>query len=249
MILNIGPYRRKKLPVLNSSYPADVTGRFGAVSAAVFRVEIALDGKPEVYSYQWYFDGNPVPGATGSSYTRTGVSTTGVHHVYCVVTNGAGSVKSREAVMTGVSAQEYSWTGSANMAFYYGDGSPQGETTLVGSHYEWNDTRYGQVLWFTTDSYGGTEFRFIWKPVAFTGDDAAVYCRISQVRADGCTNHSGNAVYMGDSGDGSYGCSGRFDFRPNTTYYIYVNRSDKSYGYHHYASEHSGWGSAGITVG
>lgn len=250
MIINAGPYRRSKLPVLNDSFPADIHVKYpkGGSTSATFKVEVAQDGKPAEYTYQWYLDGSAVSGATGKTYTAT-FSTSGTHKVWCIVTNKAGSIKSREATLTVSQIFVKNWTGSNDMDFYYGDGSDQGSTTLVGSHYEWNDTRYGQVLWFTTDAYGGTGFDFTWKPVAFTGDDKTVYCRISETRADGCTNNSSNAILMSALSGGGYGCSdSSFVFRPNTTYYIYVNRSAKTYGYHHYASDNSGWGTSSITI-
>ena len=45
----------KKLPVLNASYPANVTNWQG--EQATFKVEIATPGVPAEYTYQWYRDG------------------------------------------------------------------------------------------------------------------------------------------------------------------------------------------------
>lgn len=239
------------LPALNGSYPADVKVKYasGGSTSATFSVTISTKGNPDSYTYQWYVDGSAVSGATKSSYTMSGLNAEKSYKVYCKVTNAAGSVNSREATLTVSPIFVKTWTGSSNMDFYYGDGSDQGSTTLVGSHYDYYETRYGQVLWFTTDKYGGTGFDFTWKPVAFTGDDRTVYCRISKTRADGCTNNSGNAILMSALSGGGYGCSDdSFVFEPNTTYFVYVNRSAYTYGYHHYASDNSGWGTTSITI-
>lgn len=251
MIFNIGRGKPYKLPVLNASYPANVSVKYdsGSSTSATFKVVVETVGYPESHSYQWYCDGSPISNATSSTYTRSGINSTGTCKIWCVVTNAAGTVKSKEATLTSSQVFVKNWTDSSDMAFYYGDGSPQERTTLVGSHYEWNNTRYGQVLWFEMDAYGGTGFSFTWKPVAFTGDDRTVYCRISEVRSDGCTNHSKNALYMSALGDGGYGCSDTTTvFKPKTKYYVYINRTDFTYGYHHYASDNSGWGKSSITI-
>lgn len=140
------------------------------------------------------------------------------------------------------------WTSSSDMAFYYGDGSVQ-NATLVGA-YGNGSTRYGQVLWFTTDSSGGVGFSFTWKPKSSVGSDLTVYCRITTVRSDGCTNNSGNAILMTSQSGGGLGCSDNsFVFLPNTTYYIYINRSGYDRGYYYYASgSPASYGTASITI-
>lgn len=98
MIFNTTTGAGKKLPVLNPSFPADTSVTSG--TNAVFRVLIDQEGMPSQYTYQWYVDGSPVPGATASEYTRDTASDKGVYSVYCVVTNKAGSVTSRAAALT-----------------------------------------------------------------------------------------------------------------------------------------------------
>ena len=41
----------KKLPILNASYPANASIWSG--NGATFKVEIAVDGVPNAYAYQW----------------------------------------------------------------------------------------------------------------------------------------------------------------------------------------------------
>lgn len=98
MIFNTTTGAAKKLPVLNGSYPADTTVNAG--TGAVFRVLIAQDGMPSEYTYQWYVNDAAVSGATSAEYIRDTTSDRGLYHVYCVVTNRAGSVISRGAVLT-----------------------------------------------------------------------------------------------------------------------------------------------------
>lgn len=90
----------KKLPTLNASYPADVTINNGSTTSATFKVEIALDGKPAQYAYQWYVNGEAVDGATSETYTRTNLIKYEVLSVYCKVTNEAGTVQSRTATLS-----------------------------------------------------------------------------------------------------------------------------------------------------
>lgn len=259
MIINAGPYRRSKLPVLNGSFPADIHVKYpkGGSTSATFKVEVAQDGKPAEYTYQWYLDGSAVSGATGKTYTAT-FSTSGTHKVWCIVTNKAGSIKSRESALTVSQIFTKSWTGSSDMDFYYGDGSDQ-PATNVGV---FNDlkTRYGQVLWFDMDKYGGKGFRFDWRPKTFAGYQKAVYCRISKTGKNsagnwpGCNNTDADVNFTTISGGYRFEDSD-FVFEPGERYYIYINRRDvgntlaDGYGIHYYAQgSPANYGSSDLTI-
>ena len=102
-----------KVPVLNSSYPANVTQVEKSGGSATFKVQIATAGIPASYTYQWYVNGSAVSGATGSSYTKTGLTSAATYTVYCKVTNAAGTVQSRTATLTVQSSQPvYTYSGS-----------------------------------------------------------------------------------------------------------------------------------------
>ena len=92
-------------PTLNTSYPADVTVNVGATAS--FDVKITTAGNPDSYSYQWYkadsasASGSVISGATKATYTTgTLVKTDNAKYYYCTVTNKAGSVVSRKALLT-----------------------------------------------------------------------------------------------------------------------------------------------------
>ena len=87
-------------PVLNASYPADVTLNDGSTTSATFKVQIDTAGNPASYTYQWYVDGAAVPAATNATYTMSGLTTAATHTVYCKVTNAAGTVQSRTATLS-----------------------------------------------------------------------------------------------------------------------------------------------------
>jgi hypothetical protein len=87
-------------PVLNSSYPADVTLGDGNTISATFKVENTTAGSPNSYTYQWYENGVAVAGATSASYTKSNLITKSTYTIYCKVTNAAGTVQSRTATLT-----------------------------------------------------------------------------------------------------------------------------------------------------
>ena len=69
----------KKLPVLNASYPANVTNWQG--EQATFRVEIATAGVPAEYTYQWYRDGAKWTEATKATVSWSSAAV-GSHSIY-----------------------------------------------------------------------------------------------------------------------------------------------------------------------
>lgn len=116
MIFNIGGGVAYETPVLNSSYPANVTQLEKAGGSASFSVKIATEGNPDTYTYQWYVNGSAVSGATSSSYTKTGLTSAGTYSIYCKVTNKAGSVNSRTATLTvQTSKPAFSYSGAYSL--------------------------------------------------------------------------------------------------------------------------------------
>lgn len=98
-------------PVLNSSYPQDMT--IYNYGSATFSVNISTAGNPNSYTYQWYENNSAVSGATGSSYTKSDTSTSGTYTVYCKVTNAAGTMTTRTATLTIENAlPTYTYSGS-----------------------------------------------------------------------------------------------------------------------------------------
>lgn len=89
-----------KLPGLSPVLPADLTVKRGVLLNARFSVEIQTPGVPSQYTYQWYLDNSSIPGATGVSCIINQGAAEGRHFVYCKVTNEAGTVKSRSAILT-----------------------------------------------------------------------------------------------------------------------------------------------------
>lgn len=115
-IFNIGQSNPFKLPVLDSTYPADVSQLQQSNGTATFEVKIATHGVPDEYTYQWYVDGTAVAGANATAYTKTGLSEAITHTVYCVVTSKAGSVQSRTALLTVKNLKpEYTYSGTASL--------------------------------------------------------------------------------------------------------------------------------------
>jgi hypothetical protein len=98
-------------PVLDPNYPANATVWAG--ETATFQVQIATDGVPAEYTYQWYKNGNLITNATAATLNLTGLTTATTATIYCVVTNKAGEVTSRVATLTVKNPNmTYTYTGS-----------------------------------------------------------------------------------------------------------------------------------------
>lgn len=102
-----------ELPVLNASYPQDVSLIESASGSATFNIVIDTPGKPAEYTYQWYVNGAKVSGATESSYAKTGLTSVAIYTVHCEVTNKAGTIQSRIATLIVQSSKPtYTYSGS-----------------------------------------------------------------------------------------------------------------------------------------
>lgn len=143
MIFNIGNGPVRKLPVLDETYPQDLS--INAGKRVTLEVVIAEEGKPGEYTYQWYYDDSPVAGATEAAYTRQ--AEFGEHTAYCLVTNKAGVVTSRTATVTA----------NKQYLFYYGDqkedvtGGWIGESRPISS----DASSYWANMKVTTKANGG----------------------------------------------------------------------------------------------
>ena len=101
-IFNIGGGQPYTTPVLDNSYPANVSKTVikGNSESATFKVSIATPGNPAKYTYQWYVNDVAVSGATSSSYTKSDLTSTATYSIYCRVTSAAGVVQSKTAILT-----------------------------------------------------------------------------------------------------------------------------------------------------
>lgn len=100
-------------PTLNSSYPADFSA-MTSNGSTTFKVEFANHGNPANYTYQWYWDGEPLSWAKGPTFNVSlshGVTT---FTIYCEVTNAAGTVRSRTATLVLTDTYLYSYGNEYN---------------------------------------------------------------------------------------------------------------------------------------
>jgi hypothetical protein len=120
-------------------------------------------------TYQWYLNGNPISGATGSSYTAT---TAGTYTV--VATNGSGSTTSSAAVVstsnlpppTGIDMTG-TWTGQ--WTEQYAGSSPSSG---------WCDAEYWNVKWVLSQSGKSVRGTYTMTVTGISSD--AVLCPDSQ---------------------------------------------------------------------
>ena len=87
--------------VLTVVFPPSITAQPSGqtvVNGGNATFSVAAEGTPPL-SYQWYFNGNAINGATGADYTITGVTTNHEGNYTVVVTNACGSVTSSNIVV------------------------------------------------------------------------------------------------------------------------------------------------------
>jgi len=63
-------------------------------------VTFTVVAEGDAIRYQWFHNGDPIPGATASSYTIASVQETDSGQYYVILTNGAGGVRSNSATLT-----------------------------------------------------------------------------------------------------------------------------------------------------
>lgn len=90
------------LPVLDEGFPADVEVIANTSATATFNIKIAQEGVPANYTYQWYKDGVLVESANTAVYVMSAgnLTSVGTISVYCIISNEAGTVTSRNATVT-----------------------------------------------------------------------------------------------------------------------------------------------------
>lgn len=76
-------------PVITS----DLTDSLYVPAGAAFTLTVGASGRD--LQYQWYYNGSPIPGATGSSFSVTGVDATRSGSYFCFIRNTGGAVESR----------------------------------------------------------------------------------------------------------------------------------------------------------
>jgi hypothetical protein len=109
----VGSGGARKLPMLDSAYPLDVSFLESDGRNAFFEVKITESDGNDYYTYQWYQNGNEIPGATSSLYETGVLNSAETSNFYCEVTNRVGTVQSRVATLTVQSSKpSYTFSGA-----------------------------------------------------------------------------------------------------------------------------------------
>lgn len=201
-----------KLPILNASYPKDVTTTVikGNTTSATFNVDISEPGNPAVYTYQWYVNGTPITEATSATYTMDELSETATYTVYCEVTNKKGVITSRVATLEVI--QNY--TPVLDSSY------PQNATVVVGNSVTAKVTikengcpAVYTYQWYKDGKAVSGETGSSYKFTLTTAGSTSVYCEVTNsvgsVKSRTATITS-NKYYVFK--DGSFAESGSFNY-------------------------------------
>ncbi|WP_180141249.1 immunoglobulin domain-containing protein [Desulfoluna butyratoxydans] len=133
-----------------------------------------IDAKGLHLAYQWHRNGDPISGATTTSYTLSQVSLADHGAKFsCQVTNGKGSVVSEPAVLT------------AHLAPPVISGQPLSQAVMERSKATFHVTATGSNLTYQWQKDavpvpGATESSYVLDPVPYTGFDGSTYrCLVS----------------------------------------------------------------------
>lgn len=109
MIVTVGSYRPRRVPVLDAEFPQDIAEPvpFPYLGISItFQVKF-LRGNPNRYTYRWYVNGAEIEKTNSPTFIYI-LKSNGVSKVYCEVDNGYGNiVRSRTATVTGAAAKQY----------------------------------------------------------------------------------------------------------------------------------------------
>jgi hypothetical protein len=108
--------------------PQDCT--IAAGSDAIFSVSAS---GPQPYTYQWYFNGKAVDGATEAQYTRRAAQAADAGRYFVVVSNTVASLRSADAFLTVTSTSPFAVTifGFTNSQFGFSVANPSRQTVVI----------------------------------------------------------------------------------------------------------------------
>jgi hypothetical protein len=115
------------------------------VTGGTASFNVAASGSTPL-TYQWRLNGSPISGATGSSYSKSNVTTNDAGTYSVLVTNAAGQATSSGAVLKVFITPAVTWSAPANITY----GTPLGAaqlnaSSLVAGSFAYNPTA-GTVL-------------------------------------------------------------------------------------------------------
>ncbi len=117
---NLGGWRTSEVATLTVGVPASILAQptDQAVAAGQTAYFFGLGTGTDPLAYQWCFNGNPLPGATSSGYSRPNVGAPQAGSYTLVLTNLYGSATSQVAMLTILPQTNLTWTGVGATAYW-----------------------------------------------------------------------------------------------------------------------------------
>ena len=216
------------IPIITDQ-PDDWTGSIGA--KVTLNVVATTNAQSGPLTYQWYFGGVKIAGATAASYVITSMASGNEGNYYVVVSNDVGSVQSATAgvILAGKVTQFSSLTGAdicqaSNGNFYVVSNSGVYEVLPNGTYYLISSTAVGYGICQKSDG-----FLYVSGNVTFKLDISGTTTQFSSIGGLGICEGYNGLLYVTDFNTDNYSSAiwsinndGSYQYFAGVEYYPYT---------------------------